>query len=70
MNILKSCILCGKIIKNDKIFTYNKSVNNLNYEFTFDKEDCFLFFKRLASVYGEAFENDALCSVEKCLLIK
>ena len=42
-------------------------INNLSYEFTFDKEDCFLLFKRLASVYGEAFENDALCSVEKCL---
>ena len=70
MSILKSCILCGKIIKKDKIFTYNKSVNNLNYEFTFDKEDCFLFFKRLASVYGEAFENEALYSVEKCLLVK
>ena len=41
-------------------------INNLCYEFTFDKEDCFLLFKRLASVYGEGFELDALCSVEKC----
>ena len=45
-------------------------VNNLDYELTFDKEDCFLFFKRLASVYGEAFENEALYSVEKCILVK
>ena len=45
-------------------------VNNLNYEFTFDTKDCFLFFKRLASVYGESFEIEALYSVEKCLLVK
>jgi len=45
-------------------------INNLCYEFTFDKEDCFLLFKRLASVYGEGFELEALCYVEKCLLVK
>lgn len=47
---MKSCILCGKVIKKDKI------IKNSNYKFIFDKENCFLIFKRLASVYGEEFE--------------
>jgi len=52
------------------ILTYSKMINNSHYKFTFDTKDCFLLFKRLSSVYGEVFEIEALCSVEKCLLIK
>ena len=44
-------------------------VNNSHYEYTFHTKDCSLLFKRLSSVYGESFELEALCSVEKCLLI-
>lgn len=50
-------------------YTYSKFINNSNYTFIFDKENCFLQFKRLATVYGEIFELDAIHSSEKCLLI-
>jgi hypothetical protein len=53
---LKSCILCGKVIKKDTIVTHSKIIKNSSYNFIFDKENCFLIFKRLASVYGEEFE--------------
>jgi hypothetical protein len=65
----KSCILCGKKIEKNINFTYRKFINNSNYEFIFDKENCFLQFKRLASVYGETFELEAMHSLEKHLLI-
>jgi hypothetical protein len=57
---LKSCILCGKVIKKDTIVTHSKIIKNSNYKFNFDKENCFLFFKKLANVYGEEFELDNL----------
>jgi hypothetical protein len=66
---LKTCILCGKTIEKDINITYNKFIDNSNYEFIFDKENCFFQFKRLASVYGETFELELLQSSEKCLLI-
>lgn len=52
---MKSCILCGKVIKKDTIITHSKNIKNSNYEFIFDKENCFLIFNKLASVYGEGF---------------
>jgi hypothetical protein len=64
-----SCILCGKKIEKKINFTYKKFINNSKYEFIFDKENCFLQFKRLASVYGETFELEAMHSLEKNLLI-
>ena len=64
-----SCILCGKKIEKKINFTYKKFINNSKYEFIFDKENCFLQFKRLASVYGETFEIDALYSSGICLLL-
>lgn len=57
---MKSCILCGKVIKKDTIITHSKNIKNSNYEFIFDKENCFILFNKLANVYGEEFELYAL----------
>ena len=65
---LKSCILCGKPVEWAINFRYKKFINNLNYEFIFDKEACFLQFRRLSSVYGESFELEAIYSREHCIL--
>ena len=40
-------------------------INSINL---FVKENYFLFFKKLASVYGEEFEPDRLYSKEKILI--
>ncbi len=68
-DVMLKCSLCGKkLFANESSDIIIEEIAGAQYHF--DNPQCLIMFKRLSSVYGEGFELEALCSLEKCLLIK